>query len=170
MKLPDTVVELATALVTQSSEGGLTIATAESCTGGLLAGALTAIPGSSAVFDRGWVTYSNQAKTELLGVSADLITQHGAVSLEVAEAMALGVVERSNASLAISISGIAGPGGGTPDKPVGTVCFGQTMAKRSLPPVQMQWAGLDRDGVRYESVVFALRLLITAASTIRTAD
>src|SRR6476661_4694589 len=100
---------------------GLTIASAESCTGGLIAGLLTEIPGSSDVVERGFVTYSNAAKTEQLGVPADLIATHGAVSEAVARAMAEGAIAQSRADLAVSVTGVAGPGGGTPGKPVGLV-------------------------------------------------
>jgi len=113
----------ATALVQACAGLGLTIATAESCTGGLLAGLLTEVPGSSAVLERGFVTYSNAAKTEMLGVPADLIAQFGAVSAQVASAMAEGAIHHSRAHLAVSITGIAGPGGGSASKPVGLVHF-----------------------------------------------
>src|SRR5690606_23911427 len=110
---------------------GLTIATAESCTGGLIIGTLTEIAGSSAAVDRGFITYSNQAKTDLLGVPAELIAQVGAVSREVAIAMAEGALARSPADLAVAVTGIAGPGGGSTDKPVGLVHFGA--ARRGQP-------------------------------------
>ena len=110
-------------LLQRARQGGMRIATAESCTGGLLAGALTEIPGSSDVFERGFVTYSNLAKSELLGVDMTLIDTHGAVSTEVARAMVKGALARSDAQLAVSITGVAGPGG-TQAKPEGMVCFG----------------------------------------------
>ena len=121
---------------------GWMVATAESCTGGLVAGALTEVAGSSDVVDRGFVTYSNQAKTEMLGVQAELIAGHGAVSAVVAGAMAAGALARSRAGIAVSVTGVAGPGGGSADKPVGLV-----------------WFGLARTGaaVRTESRVFAGR-------------
>jgi nicotinamide-nucleotide amidase len=109
----------------------LKVTTAESCTGGLIAASLTEIAGSSDVFERGFVTYSNQSKTELLGVPADLITQSGAVSEAVARAMAEGALAHARADIAVAVTGIAGPGGGTADKPVGLVFIGA--AKRSLP-------------------------------------
>lgn len=137
---------------------GLMIATAESCTGGLVAAALTAIPGSSAVIERGFVTYSNEAKAEMLGVPMALIDSHGAVSEAVARAMAEGALARSRADLAVSITGIAGPDGGSADKPVGLVHFaaarhdGTTLARHHV-------FGGDRDAVRAQAVSTALALL-----------
>ena len=112
---------LVESLATRLSDKGERLATAESCTGGLIAAHCTALSGSSAWFDRGWVTYSNEAKSDLLGVDAGLILHHGAVSEPVARAMAEGAVARSQAQIAVAVTGIAGPTGGTPDKPVGTV-------------------------------------------------
>lgn len=103
------------------AEGSVTIATAESCTGGLIASRITGVAGSSAYFEGGFVTYSNRAKTILLGVPAEIIERHGAVSAETARAMAQGAREKLNVDIAVAVTGIAGPGGGTPDKPVGTV-------------------------------------------------
>jgi nicotinamide-nucleotide amidase len=111
----------AAALIATCTDRGLKIATAESCTGGLLAGLLTEIPGSSAVFERGFVTYSNEAKAEMIGVPTSLITAHGAVSEPVARAMAAGVQRLSGATWTIAVTGIAGPAGGSAEKPVGTV-------------------------------------------------
>jgi nicotinamide-nucleotide amidase len=115
-------------LLQQYRERGWKIATAESCTGGLIAALLTEIPGSSDVFERGFVTYSNESKQELLGVPETLIRTHGAVSEEVARAMAEGALKHSRADVAISVTGIAGPGGGSKEKPVGTVFMGLTHA------------------------------------------
>lgn len=142
----------------------LTIATAESCTGGLIAGTLTEIAGSSAVLDRGFVTYSNAAKTEMIGVPADLIERVGAVSQEVALAMAAGALAKSSADLAIAVTGIAGPGGGSADKPVGLVHFG--VMRRGAPArhVAQVFADRDRAGVRLATVAEALRLLAEAAA------
>lgn len=119
-----TLIEPARHVVERASALGLVLATAESCTGGLIAALLTEIPGSSAVVDRGFVTYSNQAKAELLGVPLSLIDAHGAVSREVALAMVEGALAGSSADMAVSVTGIAGPGGGSRDKPVGLVHFG----------------------------------------------
>ena len=136
-----------------------TMATAESCTGGLVAAACTARAGSSAWFERGVVTYSNAAKCELLGVSPALIAQHGAVSAEVARAMASGMLARSPAVFAVAVTGIAGPDGGTPAKPVGTVWIA-TAARRGDPEATLLDASGDRAAVRARSVVRALELLL----------
>lgn len=142
---------------------GLMLACAESCTGGLVAGALTAIAGSSAVVDRGFVTYSNQAKSEMLGVPTALIARHGAVSEAVARAMAQGAVAHSHADVAIAITGIAGPGGGSDDKPVGLVHF--AAARRGGPVVHRRevFAG-DREEVRTQAVLMALEMALAMAS------
>jgi nicotinamide-nucleotide amidase len=121
MPLPGTLVSLADEVLRACRKAGARLCTAESCTGGLISAALTAVPGSSDVVDRGFVTYSNPSKVELLGVPDALLAAHGAVSAEVARAMAEGALGRSAATLAIAVTGIAGPGGGTPDKPVGLV-------------------------------------------------
>ena len=142
---------------------GLMIATAESCTGGLIAAALTAVPGSSDVLERGFVTYSNAAKTGMLGVPADLIDRHGAVSEPVARAMAAGAVERSGASVSVSVTGIAGPGGGSDDKPVGLVHFGAA-GPSGLIHAEHRFGDLGREGIRLESVRVALRLLLDRIS------
>ena len=138
-----------------------TVGTAESCTGGLVAACLTAIAGSSAVFDRGFVTYSNESKTAMLGVDPALIALHGAVSVEVAQAMARGALAQSHALLSISITGIAGPGGGSDAKPVGTVCFGlatrsSCVAERRLFPDH------GRDYIRLAALDDALERIILA--------
>jgi nicotinamide-nucleotide amidase len=138
---------------------GWMIATAESCTGGLVAGVLTEIPGSSCVVERGFVTYSNEAKTELLGVPADLMAAHGAVSDVVARAMAEGALARSHAQVAVAVTGIAGPGGATPTKPVGLVHFG--LATTGQPPIHLErrYGELGREMVRLSAVEDALHLL-----------
>ncbi|SDB13649.1 CinA family protein [Bauldia litoralis] len=150
---------LAREIVERCSAANLMVATAESCTGGLVAGTLTEIAGSSVVVDRGFVTYSNAAKNEVLGVPADLIDRLGAVSEEVARAMVTGALDHSRADLAVSITGIAGPGGGSADKPVGLVHFAS--GRRGMPAGHFThvYAGLDRSGVRLASVDQALRML-----------
>jgi nicotinamide-nucleotide amidase len=134
------------------------LATAESCTGGLIAGACTDLSGSSNWFERGFVTYSNAAKAELLGVDANLIQQHGAVSEEVAHAMATGALAHSRAQVAVAVTGVAGPTGGTPDKPVGLVWFGFALPGRLLTE-KMNFPG-DRAAVRAATVQHALRRLM----------
>ncbi len=137
---------------------GIKIVTAESCTGGLIAGTLTDVPGASAWFDRGFVTYSNEAKKAMLGVREETLTEFGAVSKETAEEMALGAVAHSGAGAAVSVTGIAGPGGGTAEKPVGTVCFGFAESVTGFPrftTVVKHFDG-DRASVRKQSVAFAI--------------
>lgn len=126
----------------------LTVATAESCTGGLIAGLLTDIPGSSLWFERGFVTYSNEAKQEMLGVKSELIVSHGAVSKEVAEAMALGALSHSYAHLALAVTGIAGPDGGTQQKPVGTVWFAWVMRNEPVRSLHCCFHNTSRQEVR----------------------
>jgi len=137
---------------------GLMLATAESCTGGGVAQAITEIPGSSAWFERGFVTYSNASKMALLGVPACVLEAHGAVSRETAAAMSTGALANSEAQVALSTTGIAGPDGGTPDKPVGTVCFGWAHGEK-LMTERVQFSG-DRREVRAQSVEHALRGLL----------
>ncbi|HZH52211.1 MAG TPA: CinA family protein [Microvirga sp.] len=138
---------------------GLKIATAESCTGGLVAGLLTEIAGSSAVVERGFVTYSNEAKTELIGVPADLIAGHGAVSEPVARAMADGALSHSRADVAVAITGIAGPGGATATKPVGLVHFGLARKGAATIHLERRYGNLGRENVRRSAVEDALGLL-----------
>lgn len=147
--------DTAARLITLLSKKGRKVSTAESCTGGLLAGAITSISGSSAVFDQGFVTYSNAAKHELLAVPQRLLDTFGAVSSEVAEAMARGLRARTQADYSISVTGIAGPGGGTDAKPVGLVYFGIATAA-SVAIFQQHFGALDRAAVRRASVLFAL--------------
>lgn len=150
--------EWAARLVDLCKARGLTVVTAESCTGGLVAAAITAIPGASEVLDRGFVTYSNAAKTELLGVPAGLIDAVGAVSEAVARRMAAGARLRANTDLAVSVTGIAGPGGGTAAKPVGTVWFGFASRRGELLARHKLFSG-SRDEIRAASVIYALELL-----------
>jgi nicotinamide-nucleotide amidase len=144
-------------------------ATAESCTGGLVAGAITDIAGSSAWFDRGFVTYTNEAKTDLLGVDAELIREQGAVSESTARAMAEGALVRSRAHLAVAITGIAGPGGGSADKPVGTVCF--AWAGKGLPTTAItRHLPGGRADVRRAAVIAALEGLVVCGEAIGRMD
>ena len=155
----DGQVQLAIDLGRRLLERGWRVATAESCTGGLAAGAITAIPGSSDWFERGFVTYSDDAKHEMLGVPRELIAACGAVSEPVAQAMAEGALARSHAQCTLSITGIAGPGGGSSAKPVGMVCFGWAVAGKAACAATRHLPG-DRAGVRSASVTTALGGLI----------
>ncbi len=141
----------------------LTIATAESCTGGLVAGALTEIPGSSDVIDRGFVTYSNDAKRKMLGVKATTLESFGAVSKETAIQMAVGALEEADVDLAVSITGIAGPGGATPGKPVGLVHFAVAARDGRIVNKECRFGAIGRSAVRQRSVLEALRLLMELA-------
>src|SRR6187397_3645648 len=141
----------------------LTIATAESCTGGLVAGALTDIPGASDVIDRGFVTYSNDAKRAMLGVKASTLLTFGAVSKETATAMAIGALEKAGVDLAVSITGIAGPGGATPGKPVGLVHFAVASRDGRILHRECRFGAIGRTTVRLRSVVEALRMLMELA-------
>ena len=154
-----TVLALAGEVAVLLIDKKITVAVAESCTGGALCQALTEIPGSSTWFDRGFVTYSNQAKVEMLGVSPVLLEQYGAVSFETARAMVEGVHGRSNAELAIAITGIAGPTGGTAQKPVGTVFFGIGQKGQAVKIDKRRFKG-DRSEVRARSVEFVLKALL----------
>jgi nicotinamide-nucleotide amidase len=141
---------------------GLKVVTAESCTGGLIAATLTAIAGSSDVVDRAFVTYSNEAKRDMIGVPWDVIMKHGAVSEPVVRAMASGALGHSAADLAVSVTGVAGPGGGTAEKPVGLVHFG-ALRKGHEPIAERHIFHGDRDGIRRVSVITALALLASLA-------
>ena len=174
MLLDDNHVLLAAELGRALVARGWCVATAESCTGGLVAGAITAIAGSSAWFDRGFVTYSNEAKHEMLGVSIELIDQFGAVSEPVAAAMAQGARSHSLAQCALAVTGVAGPGGGTAAKPVGMVCFGWAVEGMAKRVATLNFDG-DRASVRAQSVTVALRGLLdliaaAAPSTAQGAD
>lgn len=142
---------------------GLKLATAESCTGGLIAEWVTRVPGSSDWFERALVTYSNEAKEELLGVSKPTLEQHGAVSEETACEMAVGVLQASHADIAVAVTGIAGPDGGTRAKPVGTVCMAWAVRNGLVHSVQVQLAG-DRQTVRKQSAMLALQGVIDHAA------
>jgi nicotinamide-nucleotide amidase len=146
--------ELARRLGERLKRVGARLAAAESCTGGWAAQVVTSVPGSSAWFERGFVTYSNDAKSEMLGVRPETLAAHGAVSEETAREMARGALARSQASVALAITGVAGPGGGSADKPVGMVCFAWVSADR-LHSETRRFSG-DRKSVREQSVVRAL--------------
>jgi len=159
IEIDEALVVLAAEVLDAARTKGELIATAESCTGGLVSGALTAVPGSSDVFDRGFVTYSNTSKSEMLGVPYWLIEKHGAVSEDVARAMAGGALLHSNASLAVAVTGIAGPDGGTPDKPVGLVHFAAGRPDGPMHHERVVFGDLSRAEIRRRSVERALTLL-----------
>ena len=152
--------DLARVVVEACAADAIMVATAESCTGGLIAAALTDIAGSSIMFDRGFVTYSNEAKTAMLGVAEATLLAHGAVSAETAREMAAGALARSMATMAIAVTGIAGPGGGSDEKPVGLVWFG--LAARGTEPVAVQrlFEPKSRDHIRQQTVRIALELML----------
>ena len=155
------ILRQAEALLESCRAAGLKLATAESCTGGLIAATLTAIAGSSDVVDRGFVTYSNEAKMEMLGVSPGLIASVGAVSEEVARSMADAALARSAADIAVAVTGVAGPGGGSAEKPVGLVWFGLARTGQPVNAQRLIFPG-DRFAVRRATVAEALRLLAAA--------
>lgn len=154
---------LARALLDLCRMRKLTIATAESCTGGLVAAALTEIPGSSDVIDRGFVTYSNDAKRAMLGVKSVTLENFGAVSRETATAMAVGALEKAKVDLSVSITGIAGPGGATPGKPVGLVHFAAAARDGRILNRECRFGAIGRSAVRQRSVIEALRMLMELA-------
>lgn len=161
--LPDALIDAARKVVEANRAAGLRVAVAESCTGGLVSAALTEIPGASDVFDAGYVTYANGAKHEMLGVSEDVLDTFGAVSVAVAWAMAQGAMEKSGADVAVAITGIAGPAGGSDKKPVGTVVFAR--ARRDADPNEIvadtqEFGDLGRPGVRLQAALCALELLM----------
>lgn len=151
--------DMAKAALQACTTHDIMLATAESCTGGMIASMLTDIEGCSAVFDRGFVTYSNEAKIEMLGVSKETLDAHGAVSRETALEMASGALARSHAGIAISVTGIAGPGGGSPEKPVGLVWFG--LARKDVEPLTEKHVFEDRgrDHIRRETTRYALQMI-----------
>jgi len=159
VSFPDHLIAAAEDLLSLLRARHATLVTAESCTGGLLAALVTEIPGSSHAFERGFVTYSNDAKSELLGVGRETLARHGAVSAETAHAMAAGALEKSNASIAVSITGIAGPGGGTTEKPVGLI-FLACMPRGGLPSLwKLELGSLSRSAIRLAAVANALKLV-----------
>ena len=166
--LPTELVEAARQVVEANRAAGLRVVTAESCTGGLVAAALTEIAGSSDVVEAGFVTYSNEAKVELLGISEEVVETFGAVSIAVAWAMAQGALARSTADVAVAITGIAGPDGGSERKPVGTVIFAS--ARRGADPKEIaadvkHFGDLGRGGVRLQAALCALELLMPSPAT-----
>lgn len=161
--LPLQLVEAARRVVEANRAAGLKIAVAESCTGGLVTAALTEIPGSSDVLEAGLTTYSNEAKLELLGISLDVLETFGAVSIAVAWAMARGAIAKTHADVSVAITGIAGPGGGSDKKPVGTVVFAR--ARRDANPDEVvadkrEFGDLGRGGIRLQAALCALELLM----------
>lgn len=155
---------LARAVSHELKRQGLMLATAESCTGGWVAQIMTSIAGSSEWYERGFITYTNLAKREMLGVKTTILSRHGAVSEPTARAMAEGALTHSHAQVAVAITGIAGPGGGTPEKPVGTVCFAWAGRKRDSNSRKQVFSG-DRESVRRQSVVMALQGLLEYLNT-----
>lgn len=159
--LPDDIVALAARVIAENRTAGRRVALAESCTGGLVTAALTEIPGSSAVLDRGFVTYSNESKHEVLGVQEDILDTFGAVSAATAWAMAQGALQRSNADVAVSISGVAGPDGGSEMKPVGMVVFARCIrGSEEVNAEERQLDGSSRAAVRHQAALVALELLL----------
>lgn len=159
MTTPATLIASATSLLQLCRERGVMLATAESCTGGLIAATLTEVAGSSDVVDRGFVTYSNAAKRELLGVPTDLIEEQGAVSEAVVRAMAKGALARSNADVTVAVSGVAGPGGGTEEKPVGLVHLAVARTGRPTLHQECRFGAIGRSEVRLETVAEAFSLI-----------
>jgi nicotinamide-nucleotide amidase len=157
--LDEDIVEAAKNLLTICRRKNLLVATAESCTAGLVAGTLSEVPGVSSILDRGYITYSNQAKHEMLGVPLDVLNRHGAVSRETAEAMVRGVLGHSRVHLAVSVTGIAGPDGGSAEKPVGLVHFAAATRSGKLTHAEKRYGDIGRANVRKQSVLQAFRML-----------
>lgn len=166
MSFPGELLDLARLTLFEAEQKRLRIATAESCTGGLIAGVLTEIPGSSSVFERAFVTYSNRAKEECLGVPGDMIADCGAVSEPVARAMAEGALERSHAHVAVAVTGVAGPGGGTALKPVGLVHIACARANHTILHQRCEFGPLSREEIRLKTVETALTLVRRAIAPI----
>ncbi len=156
---------LADNLLEAARQRGILIATAESCTGGLVAGALTDIAGSSDVFDRGFVTYTNEAKQQMLGVSAKNLDRYGAVSDAIVKEMAYGALANSMADLSVSISGIAGPSGGSDEKPVGTVYFGVSQLGEAPHSEKREFGDIGRSEIRRQAVIVALSLMLESIAS-----
>lgn len=155
------LITIAQQVIKEFGEAGFKIATAESCTGGLIGGCITAVGGSSAVFDRGFITYSNEAKNEALGVHPDLIKEHGAVSAQVASEMAIGAIKHSGSNAAVAVTGIAGPGGGSETKPVGLVYIAVATSNEEGAFVEdFNFTDMSRDEVRRETIKEALEMLL----------
>lgn len=155
----DTLTTLATLAGARLKARGLKLATAESCTGGAVAQAVTSVSGSSEWFDRGFVTYSNESKCEMLGVRPETLSAHGAVSEPTAREMADGAIERSSAGASVAVTGVAGPTGGSPEKPVGMVCFAWALSGRAAESETRSFDG-DRESVRRQAVIRALQGLL----------
>ena len=162
MLLPDDIAQLAAKVVEANAASGRKVVLAESCTGGLVSGALTEIPGSSSVLDRGFVTYSNEAKMEMLDVPSDIIETFGAVSIACVWAMAQGALKHSGADIAVAISGVAGPGGGTATKPVGTVVLARAIRDSEDEPEGelKRFGDVGRAEIRRQATLCALELLL----------
>lgn len=156
---PDKIMNRAMLLIDDAAERRLRICTAESCTGGLLSGLFTAVAGSSKVFERGFITYSNRSKEEVLGVAGDILADYGAVSEPVARMMAEGALEESRANISVAITGIAGPGGGTPMKPVGTVHVACARENKAMLHEQLQTGPIGRMEVRLAAIETAMSLI-----------
>ena len=157
---PGDIIAVSTGIIEEFTARGLTVATAESCTGGLIAGALTDIAGSSAVVDRGFVTYSNTAKHEMIGVSEETLGRFGAVSKETALEMVEGALKAAGTSLAVAVTGIAGPGGGSPEKPVGLVHLAAASKTGKRIHREMRYGDLGRTAIRLATVRTALEMLL----------
>ena len=164
MTTPDAHQQIAERILVEARKRGLRIATAESCTGGMVSAALTDIAGSSDVFERGFVTYSNESKQAMLGVPADTIDAHGAVSTQTARAMAEGAIRNSRADIAVSITGVAGPGGGSVEKPVGLVCFAIARKDQATLERRQQFIDGGRTAIRLDATRMALEMLLDAAT------
>jgi nicotinamide-nucleotide amidase len=161
--MDEELIELASSLGNALKARRILMATAESCTGGWVGRIVTAVPGSSHWYDRGFITYTNQSKQDMLGVSAETLELHGAVSEETVREMAEGAITHSQAELSVAISGIAGPSGGSPNKPVGTVCLAWAGGDKATTSMTCHFAG-DREQVRYQAVQTALEGLIKQVS------
>lgn len=168
MIFPAREIKRAANVVALCKDQGLTLTTAESCTGGLLSALITEAPGASNIFGRGFITYENAAKTALLGVPEDLISAHGAVSAEVAEAMATGALEAAGADLSVAITGVAGPDGGTEAKPVGLVHIATARRRGMVQSKRFEFGDIGRSRIRMQSVAKAMQMVQEALATPNT--